>query len=89
MSRRGTPSVLSPASGRGETSATIWAAYHDGPPEISFFGYDWRRGVAREVTAEEWRRMQLRGDFKEFDFQSSPLPNPLPQAGEGETVEKE
>ncbi len=61
-------------------------AYHDGPPEITFFGMDWQRGVSREVTHEQWAAMQLRGDFKEFDFlvvvQQAPAAAAKPETGE-------
>jgi hypothetical protein len=68
-----------------DVTPTLSVAYHDGPPAISFFGMDWTRGAPREVTPMQWERMQLRGDFKEFDFRitPSPLPNPPPRAGEG------
>jgi hypothetical protein len=61
-------------------------AYHDGPPAISFFGMDWTRGVAREVTPMQWDGMQLRGDFKEFDFrvEASLPPSPSVPLPEGE-----
>lgn len=43
-------------------------AHHDGPPEITFYGIRWRRGVPQSISAEAWRGMQARGDFNEFDF---------------------
>jgi hypothetical protein len=60
------------------TGTVCKVAYHAGPPEISFCGRDWRCDMPQEVTAAEWERMQLRGDFREFDFrevESDALPH--------------
>lgn len=43
-------------------------AYHDGPPEISFYGRAWRKGVPQPVSEQDWEAMRARGDFAEFDF---------------------
>lgn len=43
-------------------------AYHDGPPEIGFYGRNWQRDIAQPVSPDEWAAMQLRGDFNEFNF---------------------
>lgn len=65
----------------------LLAAYHAGPPAIAFFGMDWTRGRAQEITPMQWQGMQLRGDFKEFDFRvegASQSPSPLAPLPEGE-----
>lgn len=49
-------------------SAKVHVAYNDGPPEITFYGRTWRIGVVQPVTETEWRAMQERADFPEFDF---------------------
>ena len=43
-------------------------AFHQGPPQISFAGRNWQRGVPQSVTAEEWAAMQARSDCAPFDF---------------------
>lgn len=66
-----------------EQRAVQRVAYHDGPPEITFYGINWRRGEAQVVTDEAWAVIQARGDFREFDFRTiNPHPN-LPPDGEG------
>lgn len=49
-------------------AGSVKVAHYDGPAEISFLGRNWQIGVAQEVSAEEWQRMQARADFAEFDF---------------------
>lgn len=85
-------------AGEGVTlagSGNLMVAYHAGPPAITFFGMDWTREWAQEVTPMQWQGMQLRGDFKEFDFRvvgSGPkparTPGPFPARGRGEDVSK-
>ncbi len=48
--------------------APLHVAYNDGPPEITFYGRTWRIGIAQPVSPAEWRSMQDRADFPEFDF---------------------
>ncbi|HLP97490.1 MAG TPA: hypothetical protein VK149_03495 [Sideroxyarcus sp.] len=43
-------------------------AFHVGPHDITFMGKPWQRDVAQPVTADEWAAMQLRPNFKYFDF---------------------
>lgn len=61
-----TPSPTLPMQGGGGDSLRV--AYHDGPEEIGFFGREWRRGIAQQVTADELAGMQARGDYNEFNF---------------------
>lgn len=50
------------------TQSGLSVAYHAGPPSIGFCGRQWQRDVAQPVTPEEWKAMQARGDFDEFNF---------------------
>ena len=50
----------------------LQVAFHQGPPQISFAGRNWQRGVPQSVTAGEWAAMQARGDFGPFDFKPTP-----------------
>lgn len=54
------------------STGTLRVAYHDGPPEIGYFGAQWQRGVPQEVTTEAWEAMQQRADFGPFDFRIEP-----------------
>jgi hypothetical protein len=54
------------------TAETLRVAYHQGPPEIGYFGATWRRGVSQPVTRDAWAAMQARGDFSSFDFRIEP-----------------
>ncbi len=54
------------------STALLQVAFHQGPPQISFAGRNWQRGVAQPVTADEWAAMQARGDFAPFDFKPTP-----------------
>lgn len=77
MSRR-TAALTSAAAAAVATTATpapvdtvddtLRAAYHDGPPEIGYFGAQWRRGVPQKITAAGWAGMRERADFAAFDF---------------------
>lgn len=49
-------------------SSEIRVAYHTGPTEIGFCGNHWQRGIAQPVTQAEWNAMQLRADFKHYNF---------------------
>ncbi len=60
------------AAASATNTGTLRVAYHDGPPEIGYFGSQWQRGVAQEVTTEAWAAMQKRADFGPFDFRIQP-----------------
>lgn len=47
----------------------VTVAYHAGPPEIGFYKRTWTRGAPQTIPADDWKAMQQRGDFNEFDFQ--------------------
>lgn len=51
-----------------QPTAPLEVAYHAGPPEIQFSGRRWLIGAAQKVTGREWTTMQVRPDFKQFDF---------------------
>lgn len=58
---------------------TVRVAYHDGPPELTFYNHAWIRGMPQALTREDWEAMQKRGDFGEFDFKlEQPLLSPAP-----------
>jgi hypothetical protein len=46
----------------------IRVAYHEGPCDIGFCGKRWKRGEAQPITQAEWQAMQLRADFKHYQF---------------------
>ncbi len=53
-------------------TGTLQVAFHAGPPEIGYFGSQWRRGEPQTVTAEAWAAMRRRDDFASFDFRIEP-----------------
>lgn len=70
-------------------SQTVSVAYHDGPPQISFWGRLWHRGDAQTIDADEWAAMKARFDFAPFQFrptaQAAPAapaesPSPSPKS---------
>ncbi len=64
--------TLTAATTRDPQTDTLQVAYHDGPPEIGYFGEVWRRGEPRAVTPAAWSAMQARSDFSSFDFRIEP-----------------
>lgn len=57
-----------PARAPKESTHAMRVAYRRGPPAITFYGLDWRRGQARTVSIAEWVRMNQRPDIAAFDF---------------------
>ena len=48
--------------------AAMQAAYHSGPPDLTYCGRLWYRGKPQSVTESEWGAMRARADFAHFDF---------------------
>ena len=71
------PASSAPASS-GPSAFRV--AYHDGPPNITFYNIAWQRGVPQAIAAEEWAGMIARADFKEFDFRLSPSTPDAPRS---------
>lgn len=51
-----------------ETQATVSVAYHAGPPEITFYGREWRIGQPQPIPITDWIAMNQRADVGEFNF---------------------
>jgi len=58
--------------------APLRVAYHAGPPEISFAGLEWRRGVAKPIDLLAWSAMQAREDFAPFEFRPADATGDVP-----------
>lgn len=61
-----------------DNHTVLRVAYHDGPPQISFGGNTWRRGVPEAITRAAWDAMRARADFAEFDFRPEPVASAAP-----------
>lgn len=62
-----TQAAPAPKAARADDRITV--AYHAGPSEIGFYTRTWTRGAPQTIPADDWKAMQQRGDFNEFDFQ--------------------
>ncbi len=66
------PTASPPAFERGEPIARpLRAAYHAGPPTVTFCGRLWTRGQAQEITRADWEAMQSRTAFRDLDFKTA------------------
>lgn len=79
MTKRASAATSKPAAAAALAAAPtpekvelLQVAYHSGPPEIGYFGTEWKRGVPQPVTLIAWQAMQERSDFAGFDFQITP-----------------
>lgn len=54
-----------------EAPRPLKAAYHAGPPTVTFCGRLWTRGQAQEITRADWEAMQSRTAFRDLDFKTA------------------